>query len=295
MKVGILSDIHGNVRALKAALRYLEGKGVNNYFFLGDYLGELPGVKETIDIIRALEKEGKAVVIKGNKEEYLLNGLCDGHPEWDEYKSVVGMLRYSASCIDEETKEYLSSLPISRVIHYDGLPEIIICHGSPDNSKKPVLSPKYGIDKELFDSIDYKYIIQGHTHFQDSYSSEGKNVWNPGTIGLPCNSKPETEFMIIEDINGEWVPQFVNLEYDYMNVIKDMRDCNLYEVAPYWTKATETLITGVKKVSNGRMLSVAMELCEKEQGYCEWPCVPERYMARAFEYLSDISKKENEG
>jgi predicted phosphodiesterase len=36
---GLISDVHGNLRALEEALRVLEGAGVTRLAFLGDYLG----------------------------------------------------------------------------------------------------------------------------------------------------------------------------------------------------------------------------------------------------------------
>lgn len=295
MRIGILSDIHGNDRALTACLSYLEMDGVDAYCFLGDYIGELPGVDNVCKILRKLEKEKPCYIIKGNKEDYILRGLCEGHPEWDEYKSVVGMLRYSAASINQETKNYLCNLPTSLVVKIGDLPEIVICHGSPNNCKKPVLSHKYGINQELLDSIDYRYIIHGHTHYQEYWEGFGKHVWNPGSVGLPCNSRPETQFMVIEDKDGEWVPKFYNIKYDYMSVVQDLHDCNLYEIAPYWTKSTETLITGKNKVSNGKMLEIAMQLCKEQEGYCEWPKVPEKYMKEAFEILYEKAKLVNKG
>ena len=286
MKLGILSDVHGNIRALKAAIDYMESSGVDRYCFLGDYLGELPGVQEVCNLINDLSQRKKCYIIKGNKEEYLLNGICEGHPEWDEYKSVVGMLRYSANSINNETKERLCNLPISMEVKIDDYPAIIICHGSPKSAKNPVLSHKYGLDKELLSTINYKYIIHGHTHYQEEMEYEGKHIFNPGTIGLPCNKRTETEFMILHGINNEWVPEFINLEYDYMAVVNDMHEYKLYEIAPYWAKATETLITGINPVNNGRMLTKAMELCTQEEGKCEWPLISEKYMKEAFELLS---------
>ena len=285
MKIGVLSDIHGNVWALKECLKYLEKENADAYFFLGDYIGELPAVQECIDIIRNLAKEKRCYIIKGNKEEYLLKGICEGHTEWDEYKSVVGMLRYSASSINYETKSFLCNLPISMVIKFDGHKEILICHGSPNGCRIPVISHKNGLNTELLGDINQEYIIHGHTHYQEKMDYDGKHIWNAGTVGLQCNGKTETQFMLLTSEGQEWIPKFISLKYDYEAVVADMHKKNLYEIAPYWARATESLITGKNRVENGKMLMKAMELCSQAEGSCIWPQIPEKYMKAAFEAL----------
>lgn len=283
MKIAVLSDIHGNSRALKMCLSYMKWRNVDAYCFLGDYIGELPGVKETLDIIRELDREKTCYIIKGNKEDYQLMGLGDEHPEWAEYKSITGMLRYGAQVLALEDIEYIKTLPHYMALKFDGLPDLLICHGSPLGTKRPVFT-KNGPDQEVIDCIEQDYVICGHTHVQGHLEYEGKKLWNAGSAGLTIQNSSKAECMIIHGHDGIWEPEFLNLDYDYEAEIKDMRDSSLYEIAPYWSRITESLLRG-GNVSHGTVLNRAMEICRKDTGKCEWPCIPEKYMAKAYEEM----------
>lgn len=283
MKIAVLADVHGNVRALRMCLAYLKWREVDAYCFLGDYAGELPGVKETFDIIRDLETREQCYVIRGNKEDYLLNGFGGPHPEWDEYKSVVGMLRYGFEQTDEDTMKYIKGLPITMRLEFEGLPALRLCHGSPENTKIPVASKK-GKNTEIIEAIDEDYILFGHTHRKMEEEHLGKRILNPGPVGVPVTGTIETECLILHGREGEWEPEFVSLAYDYEGSIRDMKAAGLFEIAPVWAQITKDLLRG-GGVSHGTVLSRAMEMCWKETGKCDWPCVPEKYMQAAYDEL----------
>ncbi len=283
MRIGVLTDIHGNAEALKVCLAHLESCGVDAYFFLGDYMGELPDVKETFEIIRSLQKEKECHIVKGNKEDYQLMGLGKGHPEWDEYKSVVGMLRYGSNQIDDEIEGFIEKLPIYEAIKYEGLPELLICHGSPLGTKRAVYSDGT-VDREVMDCIEQDYIICGHTHVMANVDYNGRKIWNPGPVGVPIDGHTETQCMILNGEAGRWEAEFISLSYDYESVIEKMYSEGLFESAPYWNKITESLLRG-GNVSHGTVLYRAMELCKQETGECIWPCISEEYMQRAYDEL----------
>ena len=41
MKIGIISDIHGNIIALKACISYMKSVPCDEYLFLGDYISDM--------------------------------------------------------------------------------------------------------------------------------------------------------------------------------------------------------------------------------------------------------------
>ena len=52
MKIAIISDIHGNLEALKSAFEDIESKNINKIFCLGDIIANGSHPKECIDLIR---------------------------------------------------------------------------------------------------------------------------------------------------------------------------------------------------------------------------------------------------
>ena len=50
--LAFLSDVHGNLPALEAALRDLDARGVDEIYFLGDAIGKGPSVHEVLSLLR---------------------------------------------------------------------------------------------------------------------------------------------------------------------------------------------------------------------------------------------------
>lgn len=54
-KIAVLSDIHGNLTALKAVVKDVQLKKVDEVWVLGDLLMPGPGAKEICQLLRELE------------------------------------------------------------------------------------------------------------------------------------------------------------------------------------------------------------------------------------------------
>lgn len=73
MKLGIITDIHGNLVALKSVLSEFEKENIDKIICCGDIIGIGPYPEETIKLL--LKYKGKVIAVKGNHEQYLLDGL----------------------------------------------------------------------------------------------------------------------------------------------------------------------------------------------------------------------------
>ncbi|MDI6782487.1 MAG: metallophosphoesterase family protein [bacterium] len=72
MRIAIFSDIHGNLEALSAVLKYLEEEGITNYICGGDIVGYGANPNECVDMVAALD----CPVVMGNHDHAAL-GLTD--------------------------------------------------------------------------------------------------------------------------------------------------------------------------------------------------------------------------
>ena len=54
-KRAIISDIHGNIEALKVVLEDIRGQGISEIYCLGDVIGYGPNPRECIDLCTDLE------------------------------------------------------------------------------------------------------------------------------------------------------------------------------------------------------------------------------------------------
>ena len=70
MKIGLISDIHGNFEALSAVLTDLDRLRVENIVCLGDVVGYYPQINECCDALRARD----IFSLMGNHDWYLCGG-----------------------------------------------------------------------------------------------------------------------------------------------------------------------------------------------------------------------------
>lgn len=68
MKLALLSDLHANLRALRACLAHARDAGATHFAVLGDIVGYGAEPGEVVDEVRALAAQG-AVVLRGNHDE----------------------------------------------------------------------------------------------------------------------------------------------------------------------------------------------------------------------------------
>ena len=280
--IAVLSDIHGNHVALKTCLDYLKDKDIDSYFFLGDYTGEFPGIEQTMKMLYDLREKKQCLFIRGNKENYQIDELGKEYPEWDDYPSTIGTLRYANKHLKKEDVEFFNSLPITMTVQTAGLPDIVICHGSPRKvNEKFAINPQSL--NEVVSETKADYIICGHTHKEMEAMCGTTHVWNPGSVGVSIDEPYSYKFMILHGCDGEWKPEFISLEADTERLVSDLKESGLFEIAPYWTRFTELMITGKNgKHTHGSMLNRAMDICLRKNGECNWPMVPEECYAEAF-------------
>ena len=73
MKIAVMADIHSNVEAFKTCIAEAERRGVTEYIFLGDYLGDMANPQETLKLMDEIKKNYPCTFIRGNKEDYWIN------------------------------------------------------------------------------------------------------------------------------------------------------------------------------------------------------------------------------
>lgn len=70
-RIAIISDIHGNLEALKSVLDDIKERNINRIFCLGDIIAKGTHQQECVDLV----KEKCEVIIKGNCDEYFTSDI----------------------------------------------------------------------------------------------------------------------------------------------------------------------------------------------------------------------------
>ncbi len=286
----VLSDIHGNHSALQACVDYAMGKGITNFIVLGDMVTDCPFPQKTLEKIYVLKQYFNTYIIRGNREEYLINYRNTGAGAWRK-GSASGALLYTYENLTDKDFAFFESLPNYGIYQMKGIPGFEYCHGSPVNTSELLFRDKRNT-KKVLSHLKMGVLLHGHTHIQGSFVYRGKKAVNPGSVGLPWYNNGKTQFCILHGNGKSWEEEYIQLDYDRKEILKDFKESGLSNIAPAWSAITmHTIRTGVDL--NQTVLLRAMRLCEEERGFVKWPNIPEKYWAIALkENYIDLNGKE---
>lgn len=276
--IAVFSDIHANHTALQACIDYAMGKGITNFALLGDYVTDCPNPQKTMELIYVLKQYFNTYIIRGNREEYLLDYWKEGKGNWKK-GSASGSLLYTYENLTEKDLEFFDSLPNYMLCEIKGYPPFEICHGSPENTAELMFREKRNT-KRIIAHLKTNLLLHGHNHVQDTYIYRGKKAVNPGSIGIPWYHGGKTQFCVLHGNGKTWEEEQIQLDYNKKEIIREFKASDLMTMAPAWAAVTmHTIRTGVDL--NQTVLLRAMRLCEQEKGTVHWPDIPEKYWAIA--------------
>ena len=290
MDIAVFSDIHGNHTALQACIDYAVGRGITNFLLLGDYVTDCPNPQKTMELIYVLKQYFTTYIIRGNREEYLLNYKKSGAGNWKK-GSASGSLLYTYENLSGKDFDFFESLKSYGVYHQKKLPGFEYCHGSPTNISELLYKEKRNT-KKVLNHLTEGVLIHGHTHQQGTFVYRGKKAVNPGSVGLPWGYGGKTQFAIMHGDGKTWEEEYIQLDYNRKEIIREFKASELMNVAPAWAAVSmHTIRTGIDL--NQTVLLRAMRLCEQERGVVKWPNIPEKYWAIALkENYIDLHGKE---
>ncbi|MBU2708286.1 metallophosphoesterase family protein [Zooshikella marina] len=201
MKMGVISDVHGNYVALQRVLKALETESVDAIYCLGDIVGYYPQVNECC---RALRQQ-HIHCIMGNHDWYMVGGYCA------RSKSVNICIDYQRSIIDEDHLNWLSTLPLYRTVN-----DIHMLHGGWTNPLDEYLKP----EAAYFSKLRGQFFFSGHTHRQILCDYGDQIYCNPGSVGQPRDNDPRAAYAIWD--HGDI--QLFRIEYPVDEVFKLMNN-----------------------------------------------------------------------
>ena len=188
MKVGFLSDAHGNREALEKGFQVLERSGATDIYFLGDAIGYLPGVA-------ALEylEHWNVPCVRGNHEDMFLSA------EWPVERDDIYRFSETRSSMSMNLRRAIDSWPTSRRIQFP-VGQILMFHGSPDSHVHGYVYPD--TDLSSFHVSPGTTVFMGNTHrpFVRRYS--GVTYVNVGSCGMPRDRGDSGAACLFDTVSG---------------------------------------------------------------------------------------------
>tara|TARA_B100000035_G_scaffold77178_1_gene64378 strand:+ start:1401 stop:2099 length:699 start_codon:yes stop_codon:yes gene_type:complete len=222
MKIGFLSDIHGNIEALKAVMHDIKKNQVSKVYCLGDYLGYYFKPNECLNLLN--KKNCK--MIKGNHEEYYLRikankNLLKKYENKNgkgitvalrtisvkNYKILQTLKRKISFSIKENNKNFLL---------FHATPKSLIEKIYPDTKKKYL---------KKFISKKYDYYIFGHSHRRTQIEIKNKKFLNPGSVGQPRDENKGANWLLYDANLDKFI--FKNTKYSIDSILDDINKFDL--------------------------------------------------------------------
>ena len=219
MKVGIISDIHGNYHALEAVAKELQEEKVNEVWCLGDVVGYGAFPNECLEWVF----ENCSQLVLGNHELALL-GFVD----------ITTFSEYAAKAIlwtKERVKPSLVKSLMERGVQaFTGNYQLV--HDTPvaPGSMEYILSTEEAYFALLRQVRPVCFFA--HTHIPAAYKLEGASpvklttseitlesgryLINPGSVGQPRDRNPDASFIILSENRGS----FRTKSYDVKSAAK---------------------------------------------------------------------------
>jgi putative phosphoesterase len=241
MRIAVLADIHGNLRALEAVQTDLRAHSPDLVVNLGDHLSGPLQAAATADALMCTNY----LHIRGNHDRQLLDRPVEDMRPSDQaaYSQLTRMHR-----------AWLQSLPAT----YEIAPDILLCHGTPHDDLEYLLEEvrtdgvhlaSARLIRQRLGSVGAKLVLCGHSHIPRAVSiGDGVQIVNPGSVGLPAydddrpiphcmeTGSPHARYALLDREAAGWRINLVAVEYDWRAASEEARRAN----RPDWAHALAT-------------------------------------------------------
>ena len=229
MRIGVISDVHGSLHGLRAAIADLRRLGVDAWVSLGDLIGYGAHPNECVETVAELGAWGVA----GNHELIALGGLPGAESSARAQQSHTR----TASVLRSDVATYLSELPRRAVVG-----DIVLAHGSLDNPEEYVRSARQAADQlaQLSrEHSDARLLLLGNTHRQQLYSEHAgtrritnrspmgidraqRHLANPGSVGQSRQWEwpPAVRALLVDSERS--ILGFRQIGYDYVGCRREL-------------------------------------------------------------------------
>jgi predicted phosphodiesterase len=232
MRIGVISDMHGNDLAFEAVEADISNQQVDQIVCLGDAVQGGPQPVEVVQRLRRLN----CPVVMGNADAWLISGEETGDegipPE--RLKRMGEIRNWSLSQLTEDDVDFISRFQPTVTLKLEDGPDLLCFHGSPASFDDIILP---AASEEEFQKFLGPYaghvLTGGHTHAQQIRRIGDLFFFNPGSVGFayshnqPDNdfhADPWAEYAILTAGNGQVSLEFRRVAFDAQELIRIYRE-----------------------------------------------------------------------
>lgn len=213
MTIAIISDIHGNLEALRETFSYIDKEDINTVYCLGDIVGYGPNPNECVELVR---KRCKTVVL-GNHDAAATGTVDISRFNLNARTAIV----WTRKKLNEENRNFLKDLPYTYKEN-----DLLFVHASPTHPESWTYVFSVVTAKEELSGFNEKVCFIGHTHSpviypnaetadksnRQHFEKDKKYLVNAGSVGQPRDGDNRLCFCLYDTI--EQNIEFIRLNYD---------------------------------------------------------------------------------
>jgi predicted phosphodiesterase len=210
MRIVVITDVHANLPALKAALESIRAEGYDALFHTGDAIGIGPHPAECLDLL--LNTPNIRFVI-GNHEAYFINDLPVPTPTWMS-EGEVQHQHWTHSRLDPQLRLVLGEWPYVLDDDFDGVRTAFVHYGLDQSGQEfqPFVKDAQATDLErMFSAQDVTLLFYGHNHHKSDVMGRARYV-NPGSLGY--YSQAIARYCVVEFQRGQYTVDHRQVPYD---------------------------------------------------------------------------------
>lgn len=196
MKIGVISDIHGNLFALVSVIAELKKEGICHILNAGDITGYSPFPNECVKL---LKKENIQSVMGNVDEDIAFNKPVRYLSDIDDetLRTRILSLQWTQRHTSMAAKNYLSSLPKYLRTEINGT-RIFLTHGGLNKTDELIHEKNRQALHYIADTLVSDIIILGHSHRSYVSKVKGKLFVNPGSVGKPEDGDPRASYAVVD-------------------------------------------------------------------------------------------------
>lgn len=216
----IISDIHGNLEALKTVLADIEKRGITDIVCLGDVIGYGPNPLECIDLVQ----EKCRVCLMGNHDHAVLYEPTNFNPAAEAAAYWTRAQLDNESDIDARGRRWSFLGKLAIRVCENGISYV---HASPRRPINEYIFPEDVFTNPQkvtanFERLDGRLCFVGHTHqpgvfLDDPYFdppdelpdspyyeiSDERAIINVGSVGQPRDKDPRASYVVVYSTEDE--------------------------------------------------------------------------------------------
>lgn len=208
--IAVISDIHGNLRALEAVLAEIDRLAPAQVVVGGDLALGGPRPAECIELIR---RRGYTS-IRGNTDEWLTKAPA----------RVTDAISWTASRLSDDDRQFLAELPfLWRQQSAAG--DLAVIHATPWSISDVVsVDAAEPLVARVFTETKASAVVYAHIHHAYVREFHGKILANSGSVGLPFDGDQRAAFIVMRPDSQRWRTEIVRVDYDVQAAVRDARN-----------------------------------------------------------------------